>query len=66
MGGRGDILLNCEMTEELADFGLAHFVRMTFPVKQNEAANPIDVSFFRSNGIVFRTQSPADAIKQLR
>jgi len=39
---------------------------MAFSMEENEPANPIDVNFFRSNGIAFRAQLPANAIKQLR
>src|SRR5204862_155621 len=66
LGGRSDILLNREITKKGADFFFAHFVWMAFSMEENEPANPIDVNFFRSNGIAFRAQLPANAIKQLR
>src|SRR5947199_2542329 len=50
---RGNAFIDCEMTEKLSDLRFGHFVRVAFAMEENEPANPIDVSFLRSNGIAF-------------
>ena len=37
---------------------------VTFVVKENETANPIDVSLFGANAVAFHAQVPADAIEE--
>ena len=38
---------------------------MAFAVKENEAADPVDVSLFGAGAVMFYAQIAADSIKQL-
>ena len=63
LSGRGDILFNGEMSEKSADFFLAHFVRVTFAMKENVTANPIDVRLLGADRVMFYAQMPPDTVK---
>jgi hypothetical protein len=60
------MFIDGEMSEKVGDVPLAHFVWVPLVVKQNEAANPIDVGLFGANGIMFYAQVPAHPIQQFR
>jgi hypothetical protein len=63
LSGRSDGLFDGEMSEKVGDFFLAHLVRVTFSMKENVAANPIDVCLLGANGVMFHPQMPAYPIK---
>ncbi len=56
--------IHCKMREKGADFPLAHFVGMAFAVKENEAADPVDVSLFGAGAVMLYAQIAADSIEQ--
>src|SRR5207248_6706812 len=62
---RGNISLNREMTQEIRNLLFAHLVWMSFFVKQNETARPVEVRFLGTDGVTLRAQKPANAIEQL-
>ena len=63
LSGCSDALFDREMSEKSGDFFLPHFVWMAFLMKENVTANPIDVSLFGADGVMFHAQMPADAIE---
>jgi len=63
--GSGDISIHCKMREEGTDLLLAHFARMAFAVKKNEAADPVDISLFGADAVALYAQIAAYSIEQL-
>ena len=51
------------MSEKLGNFFLAHFVWVTFAMKQDVATSPIDVRLLGTNGVVLHAQMPSDAVE---
>jgi hypothetical protein len=51
---------------EGSDFGLTHFVCVTFIMKENELFDPLPVSLFSSGAIVPEADSGAELIDELR
>jgi hypothetical protein len=41
------------MSEKFGDFFFAHFIGMTFAMKENEASDPVDVGLFSADAVVF-------------
>lgn len=66
LSGGGDVALDCEVGEELADFVLSHFVGMAFVVEEDKAFDPVDVGLFSVAAKVFETRSDADLVQQFR
>jgi hypothetical protein len=56
--------INCKVAEKGGDRFLAHLRRVTLIVKEDKAANPIDVSLFRADAVAFDPKVPADAIEK--
>ena len=56
--------LHSEMGEELTDFGCTHLAGMTFAVKENKAADPVDVSFLRAKAVVTDSDGSADLVEE--
>jgi hypothetical protein len=54
-----------EMGKKCSDFLLAHIDGVTFAMKENKAADPVGVSLFGADAIMFDAQMPAHPIKQL-
>jgi hypothetical protein len=52
------------MGEKPLDLGRAHIRRMAFPVKEDKAANPTNISRFRTNTVVPNPRLFPDTIKQ--
>ena len=55
LSGRSNIFFNGQVRQKLRDLAFAHFTRMTFVMKKNEAANPIDICLLRTDRIMFHT-----------
>lgn len=53
------------MAKEGGNFFFAHLVRVAFFMKNDEAANPINVSLLGPDGVAFDSQVPADAVEKL-
>ena len=56
--------LDRKVGKESNDFFFAHVVGVAFLVKENETANPIDVSLFGADAVMLDAQMPADAVEQ--
>jgi hypothetical protein len=50
------------MRQERGDFCLGHFTRMSFPVKQNVALDPVDVGLLRADAEMFSSNHVAHLI----
>ena len=57
------MVVDGQMREVGADLFFAHCVWMTFSVKENEAANPAEVSGFGADAVMLDAQMPADAVE---
>lgn len=64
LGRSSDVFVQSEMGQELFDFGCAHLTRMAFVMKKNRAFDPIHVSFFSAEGIVFDADGSLDLVEQ--
>ena len=64
LSGGGDALFNGEMSEKFGDFFLAHFLGVTFAMKQDVTTDPIDICLLGTDRIMFYPQVPADAVEQ--
>lgn len=53
LGGGGDVLRHRQVGQEGLDFRSAHLGGMALVLEEDIAPDPIDVGFFRANGIVF-------------
>ena len=62
----GDMLLGRQVYEESADFRHPHFTGVAFVMEENEAPNPLNVSFFGAEGIMFEAQRLPDQVQQFR
>ena len=63
--GRGrHVFFRRQVSEKSAHFLCSHFGRMTLPIEQNEALDPIDVGRFGASAIMLETQGRADFIQQ--
>ena len=58
------MLIDRSVREEFLDFAAPHLVWMPLVVKQDIAPPPVDVSFFRPNGIVLQPDFLADRVKE--
>jgi hypothetical protein len=56
LGGSRDVTVDSKVTEESTDFVFAHLAGVTFIVKQDKTARPIDVSLLSPDRIVFGPQ----------
>jgi hypothetical protein len=54
------------MGEESSNLTFAHFPRVPFVMKQNEALDPIKVSLFGANTVVLATNDFTDLIEKFR
>jgi hypothetical protein len=65
--GRGsDLFFDCEEGEKSADLLFTHLAGMAFPVEENEAADPIEVSLLGADAVMLEAQMPANAVQELR
>ncbi len=55
-----------EVRQERLDLRAAHLPGMFLAVKENEAANPLQISVFRAHAVVFNAQSVAYLVEQTR
>ena len=62
MGGGSDISLDGQIGQKGFDFSAAHFVRMALVVEQNVAFDPVHISLFGANGVVFEPNDVTDLI----
>src|SRR3954469_20561673 len=53
------------MGQESGDLLFAHFLGVTFTVKENEAADPLGIGLFSPPAVVLHSQMPPDAVEQL-
>jgi hypothetical protein len=58
--------IDCEVREKSTDLVLPHLFRMPFIVKENEALDPIYVSVFSFETVVFDSRDRADLIEPFR
>ena len=59
------MVFDCQVRQKKGDFFFAHLIGVALVMKENETANPIDVSLFGPNAVVFDPQMPADAVEKL-
>lgn len=64
LGAGGDIAPDGEVAEESGDFGGAHFLGVTFAVKEDEAAGPEPVGLFGAEGEVAEAAGFAETFFQ--
>jgi hypothetical protein len=62
-GGR-DFLLACKVSDKLSDFGDAHFLRVTFVMKEDVVFNPEEVGVFGTGGVVFDAKHIAVLVEE--
>lgn len=61
---RADLAIARQMGEEGVDLGLRHLAGMPLAVKQDVAANPVDISLLGAQRAVADTQGAPDLIQQ--
>lgn len=66
LGGGGDVSVNGKVAEERGNLFLPHGIGMAFAMKENEAANPIEVNLFGADAVAFDAKMPADAVEEFR
>jgi hypothetical protein len=66
LSGRGDILFNGERGEKVRDFRFSHISGMTFVVEKDELFDPVKVSLFGANAVMFEADDLADLIEEFR
>lgn len=66
LGGGSDVFFDGEVGEKILDFLFRHFRGVTFPIKENVAFNPMDVSVLGAAGEVFKLHLVPHLIQQLR
>jgi len=64
LSGSGHGAIDGKVIKKRSDFFFAHLRGMTFPVKQNVPANPIQIGLLGADRIAFDSQVPADAVEQ--
>ena len=57
-------MVDSQMREERANLGFSHLVRVAFTVKEVELLNPMPVSLFGSEAVVFKTNDVAELIDE--
>src|SRR5919106_881496 len=62
LSGRSDIEIAREVSEKLCYLFFRQIVRMTFPVKENETLDPVDISLLRANAVLFQPDGVAHLI----
>jgi len=55
--------LDCKVGNKSPDFGLAHLAWVAFVMKENVAADPIQVGLFCAVGVVFNAQCISNLIE---
>jgi hypothetical protein len=65
LSGGGDIALNGEVSQESFDFGLPELGRVALVVKEDEAPDPVDVSPFGAESVMFALQDVVQTIEKL-
>jgi hypothetical protein len=53
---------HCEVVDERAHLGLAHLVRASFPLEEDEASSPLDRGFFGTPAVVLCADRDSDTI----
>src|SRR6266513_1558293 len=66
LSGCGDALFNGEMSEKFGDFFLAHFLGVTFAMKQDVTTDPLDMINGENAGSTLLRMKPAQATKARR
>jgi hypothetical protein len=66
LSGRGDIFFNGERGEEVRDFRFSHIGGMTFVVEEDKLFDPVEVSLFGANAVMFEADDVADLIEEFR
>jgi len=64
LGGGGDLAIDGQVGQEGRDFGRAHIFGMAELVEVDRAFDPIYVSFFGTDGIMFDTDSGAELVEE--
>ena len=64
--GRGHVCADREMRQETVDVALCQFARVRADVKQNEAANPVEVGLFGTAAVVSGAQGFYHAVVEPR
>ena len=64
LSGRGDTRHDRKTGEKLPDFWGSHLPGMAFVVKQDELANPLDVSLLCAQAVMEKAQGVADLIEE--
>ncbi len=65
LGGGGDAAIDGEVTEEGGNLRFAQLLGVAFAMEEDEATNPIEVSYLCADAVVFDAQMPTDTIEQL-
>ena len=63
---RGDIFFDGERGEEVRDFRFSHIGGMTFVVEEDELFDPVNVSLFSSDTVMFEADDVTDLIEEFR
>jgi len=66
LGGSGNVAIDSEVAKKSINFGGAQVRRMAFAVKENEAPDPVEVSFFSPQAVMIDPQSVSNLFEQLR
>jgi hypothetical protein len=66
LGRSRDMLLRCEMGQEIRNLCLTQIARMTFAVEENETADPIEVSLLGTQAVAARPHESAHLLQQFR
>jgi hypothetical protein len=66
LGAGRDPSLDGQVSQERLDFLGAHVPRVTFPVEEDEASNPVDIGFLGPNRVVQQAKFVPDLIQQPR
>ena len=62
--GGADMLLHGQHGKKLTNFRFSHLCRMAFPMKENEAFDPVHVGVFRPETVVAYADRRADVIQE--
>jgi hypothetical protein len=64
LGGGGHVLADGQMVQEGFNFGGIHLLGMAHFVEADEAADPLGVSFFGTDGIMLAAHNGAHPVEQ--
>src|SRR5438067_1805926 len=60
----GDVTIDSKMAQKCRDVFFGELTRVTFAVKKNKAADPIDIGLLGANAVTLDPQMPANAVEK--